>query len=88
MSQRAIRTARINEMVDEARRIMVTERRPMKRGELVRRLEGRGFKILGTDKNKVFGTNLWRSGKFRMVEGKGYWPNDVALPGESLALDL
>jgi hypothetical protein len=70
-------------MVDTARRIIVAEGRPMKRGELVKRLEERAFKITGADKNKVFGTNLWRSGKFVAVKGKGYWPSDIALPSES-----
>ena len=52
----------------------------MKRGELVKLVEARGYKILGSDKNKVFGTNMWRSGKFRHIEGLGYWPTDVDPP--------
>jgi len=55
----------------------------MKRGELVKRLEEQGYEVVGTDKNKVFGTNLWRSGRFQMIEGKGYWPNDIEWLGES-----
>ena len=46
-------------MIEEARRLILKENRPMKRGELVRQLEARGFKIAGTDKNKVFGTTVW-----------------------------
>ncbi len=84
VSQRAIQRARVAEMIDVAKRIMVAQRRPMKRGELVKRLQQQGFEIVGTDKNKVFGTNLWRSGKFRMIDGKGYWPIDVELPSESV----
>lgn len=80
MSPKAIHTARVAEMIDAARRIIIAERRPLKRGELVSRLEAHGFQILGADKNKVFGTNLWRSKKFIAIEGKGYWPKDVALP--------
>jgi len=82
-SQRAIHRARVAEMVDAARRIIIAQRRPMKRGELVKRLEEQGYEVVGTDKNKVFGTNLWRSGRFQMIEGKGYWPNDIEWLGES-----
>lgn len=83
MSKRALRSARVAEMIDAARRIIIAEGRPMKRGELVKRLEAIGFEVEGADKSKVFGTNLWRSGKFIPVEGKGYWPNDLSLPSES-----
>jgi hypothetical protein len=77
---RAVHAAQIAEMMDAARRIIIAEKRPMKRGELVKRLTEQGFEIIGKDKNKVFGTNVWRSGRFRTIEGKGYWPKDVALP--------
>lgn len=77
---RAIQAARVAEMIDAARRLMIAEKRPMKRGELVKRLEAQGFEVVGKDKNKVFGTNLWRSERFVAVDGKGYWPNDIELP--------
>lgn len=83
MSKRAQRSALVAEMVDAARRIIIAEGRPMKRGELVKKLEASGFEIVGADKSKVFGTNLWRSGKFVAVDGKGYWPKDLSLPSES-----
>lgn len=67
-------------MLDVARRIILGEQKPLKRGDLVARLEARGFTIEGADKNKVFGTNLWRSKKFRNIDGQGYWPIDVPLP--------
>lgn len=54
----------------------------MKRSELVATLETQGFNFPGKDKTKVFGTNIWRSGKFRAVDDKGYWPKDVPLPKE------
>lgn len=79
-SSRAINAAKVADMMDAARRLMIAEKRPMKRGELVKRLEAQGFEVTGKDKNKVFGTSLWRTGKFIAVEGKGYWPNDVELP--------
>lgn len=83
MSQRGIRTAQIADMMAATRRIILAEGHPMKRGELVRRLTEQGFKIDGNDKNKVFGTNLWRSGKFRPVGNRGYWPLDIDIPSES-----
>ena len=86
MSPRAVHSARVAEMVDAARRMMIAERRPMKRGELVKKLEAQGFSVEGADKNKVFGTNLWRSGKFIAVKSRGYWPRDVELPSESPGL--
>lgn len=79
-SRRALKSDEVSAMLDEARRIILREGRPMKRGELVRQLEARGFQIAGTDKNKVFGTNVWRSGKFDQVEGHGYWPKGEPLP--------
>lgn len=84
-SNRAARAAKIAQVIDAARRIIIAEGRPMKRGELVKRIEGMGLEIVGTDKNKVFGTNLWRSNRFITIEGKGYWPNDVELPRESMS---
>lgn len=79
-SRRVAHADRIAEMMDAARRIVLSEQRPMQRGELRKRVESLGFNVVGKDKNKVFGTNLWRSGKFRMVEGAGYWPIDMEVP--------
>lgn len=84
-SRRALKSDEVSAMLDETRRIILKERRPMKRGELVRQLETRGFKFSGADKNKVFGTNIWRSGKFDQIAGHGYWPKDEPLPTD---LDL
>ena len=80
LTNRAIQAGRINQMIEVARKIMIAEKRPLKRGELVKRLENQGYEIVGLDKNKVFGTNIWRSGKFIRVEGRGYWPSDIELP--------
>jgi hypothetical protein len=82
-SSRAAQAAEINRTIDAAKRLIIKEGRPMKRSELVQALESQGYGFPGADKNKVFGTNLWRSGKFRTIEGRGYWPKDVALPRES-----
>ena len=74
------RSAYVADMLAEARRIIISEGRPITRSELVRRLEEEGYVIEGRDKAKVLGTNIWRSKKFEAVEGKGYWPNDIARP--------
>jgi hypothetical protein len=74
------RSAYISRLMDEARRLIVRDGRPLKRGELVHQLEREGFPVEGRDKAKVLGTNLWRSGKFEHIEGAGYWPRDLPLP--------
>lgn len=74
------RSAYVARLMDEARRIIVREGRPLKRGELVRHLEREGFPVEGNDKAKVLGTNLWRSGRFEAIEGEGYWPRDLPRP--------
>jgi hypothetical protein len=78
--RRAKQAAQLSEMLDAARRIIIENNRPMKRGDLVKILELKGYCIEGKDKNKVFGTNVWRSKKFITIEGKGYWPIDVEMP--------
>lgn len=78
-SSRAFNAAQVSAIMDATRKIIIAERRPMKRGELVKRLLAQGFELPGVDKNKVFGTNLWRSGRFRSIPGEGYWPKDVVL---------
>ena len=54
--------------------------KPLKRSELLKRLEASGYVIDGRDKSKVLGTNIWRSDRFVHVEGHGYWPKDIPLP--------
>jgi hypothetical protein len=79
-SSRAVKAAEIARMVDAARRIILVANRPMKRGDIAQALEQQGFELPGRDKNKVLGTNLWRSGKFRTIGDQGYWPKDTPLP--------
>ena len=81
-TRRSLHSAQVAEMMDEVRRIILNENRPLKRGQLARKLIARGFQIVGTDKAKVLGTNMWRSGKFIRVEGEGYWPADVPPPSK------
>lgn len=80
LSSRHVKAAEIARIIDAARKLILAANRPMKRGELVRALISQGFVLAGKDKNKVLGTNLWRSGKFRTVGDEGYWPKDTPLP--------
>ncbi|MET0363694.1 MAG: hypothetical protein ABW169_03485 [Sphingobium sp.] len=79
-SSRSAHAAYIAELLEAARHILISEMRPMKRGELVNRLEESGYEVIGSDKNRVFGTNMWRSDKFVTIPGLGYWPVDMTLP--------
>ena len=72
--------AAVRAMVDEAERMIIAEGRPLTRGQLVPRLEMEGHRITGGDKNKVFGTNMWRSGRFWNIKGAGYWPKEREVP--------
>lgn len=78
---RRARSAYVAEMMAAARRIILTEGRPLTRSDLLSRLEAEGYVIDGKDKPKVLGTNLWRSGQFEHVDKLGYWPKDTPLPG-------
>lgn len=80
LSSRTIKAAEIARTVDAARKMILAANRPMKRGELSKALTAQGFELPGKDRNKVLGTNLWRSGKFRTVGDQGYWPKDTPLP--------
>lgn len=83
---RLAHVAAVRAMIDRAEEIIVAEARPLTRSQLVTRLEAEGHKIIGSDKNKVLGTNLWRSGRFWNLKGAGYWPKDHAIPAEFAAL--
>jgi hypothetical protein len=67
-------------LMRECRQLILDAGRPLKRSDLVRQLERKGFPIDGRDKSKVLGTNIWRSGLFRHIDGEGYWPKDAPLP--------
>ena len=78
--KRAKHAAAVRAMIDFAERIILEEGHPLTRGQLVRRIEQAGHRIVGGDKNKVFGTNMWRSGRFWNIKGAGYWPRNVPVP--------
>ncbi len=64
------------------KRILSDNGHPMKRSELVAKLEARGIPVAGKDKNKNLGTILWRhSAEFVHLEKLGYWLKGVPLPG-------
>lgn len=70
-------------LIAQTKDILLQFGRPMNRGELVRIIEEKGTRLPGKDKFKVYGTNIWRSGHFIHVEGKGYWPKGYSLEGQS-----
>lgn len=73
-------TAAVRAALDDAIRMIRDEGKPLTRGELVRRLEAAGHQLEGGDKNKVLGTNMWRSGRFINIKGVGYWPKGTPVP--------
>lgn len=79
-SRRALKSEEVAAVLDDVSRILLKEGRPMTRSELVERLEAIGHQLPGSDKRKVLGTNIWRSGKFDHIEGEGYWPKGVDWP--------
>lgn len=61
-------------IADAAERIICEAGRPIKRGELVRRIEATGLTLNTSDKGKYIGTILWRERqRFENIEGEGYW---------------
>ena len=80
---RKAKSAYVAEMMSEIRRAIVGAARPMSRTELLRHLEENGFIVDGTDRTKVLGTNIWRSGQFVHIDGRGYWPKDIPSPASS-----
>lgn len=77
---RKAKSAYVAEMMSEIRKAIIGSARPMSRSELLRHLEENGFIVDGTDRTKVLGTNIWRSGQFVHIDGRGYWPKDIPLP--------
>lgn len=79
---RAERSEHVANMMSAAEELILAAKRPLTRSELQEALEARGYQVDGTDKAKVLGTNLWRSGRFRSIKGAGYWPKQSPLPAE------
>jgi acyl-CoA hydrolase len=66
--------------MNAAEQIILAAGRPLSRSELLRELEVQGHEIVGSDKSKVLGTNLWRSKRFYNLKGAGYWPISAPIP--------
>lgn len=79
---RAERSEYVANMMAAAEELILAAKRPLTRSELQDALESRGYQIEGSDKAKVLGTNLWRSGRFRSLKGAGYWPKQSPIPAE------
>ncbi|WP_322965286.1 hypothetical protein [Sphingomonas fuzhouensis] len=74
--------AQLKNVMDAAEALIIEAGKPLSRSELMERLETQGFHFPGTDKTKVFGTNLWRSKRFLNLKGIGYWPKGAPLPAK------
>ena len=77
---KAARAKEIAAAMVVAENIILAAGRPLSRSILLRELEKAGRAVVGTDKSKVLGTNLWRSKRFLNLKGLGYWPKSVPLP--------
>jgi hypothetical protein len=84
---RRVRTPDLGPLIEAAEATILEAAKPLSRSELLRRLEKQGFSFPGTDKVKVFGTNLWRSRRFVSVKGVGYWPEAHPLPADYRAAE-
>lgn len=61
-----------------ARAEMVSDGKPMNRGDLVALVEGRGHFIKTKDKANYIGTVMWRArDEFVNFPNEGYWPADL-----------
>ncbi|MDF2603034.1 hypothetical protein [Sphingomonas sp.] len=74
------RAERVAAMMDDAERMILQEGRPLTRFQLLGRLLEAGHHIVGSDRSKVLGTNLWRSRRFHNIQGAGYWPKSKPIP--------
>ena len=63
----------------DARKLLIENGRPMKRGQLIKRFHSHGLRIGGSDEVKNFGAKIWKAkDQFINISGEGYWPRDVA----------
>jgi hypothetical protein len=63
----------------DARKLLVENGRPMKRGQLIKSFHTHGLRVGGSDEVKNFGTKIWKAkDRFVNIAGEGYWPRDVA----------
>lgn len=63
-----------SEIARIAERVLLDEKRPLNRRQLVDALEARNVEIPSEDKARYLGTVLWRNQEvFEHIEGRGYW---------------
>jgi hypothetical protein len=82
-TQRVSKRDELKLVLDEVEALILAAGTPLTRGQLVPALTSRGFKLDGADRNKVLGTNIWRSKRFVNLPGFGYWPKGVPIPVRS-----
>lgn len=70
----------VEKQLEVARQAMLDADRPLNRREIYEAVLRAGLEVIGSDKLKVLGTNVWRSGKFVRVDQMGYWPKGVPVP--------
>lgn len=65
----------------DARKLLIENGRPMKRGQLIKRFHSNGLRVGGNDEAKNFGTKIWKArDRFVNISGEGYWPRDIDCP--------
>ena len=68
-------------LAEICRDIILENKAPMTRSELLTALEARGIPLVGSDPSKNLGTIMWRfRDSFVHVSGRGYWPANFAVP--------
>lgn len=70
----------VEKQLEVAREAMIEAKRPLNRREIYDAVVQAGLEVIGGDKLKVLGTNVWRSGKFVRAGKAGYWPKGVNAP--------
>jgi hypothetical protein len=69
-----------DEIASFVQSILMSNNRPMTRGELADEMERMGIRIPAKDKAKYVGTILWRKRRFfENLDGKGYWLKGLPL---------
>jgi hypothetical protein len=70
----------VKRQMDAAEQFILAVGKPQTRSAILDHLQQQGMPVIGVDKSKVLGTNLWRSKRFHNIKGIGYWPKSVPIP--------
>jgi len=72
------------DLLPHVRKAILEIGKPLVRGEIVRALADRGFRVAGENQARNVGTIMWRAkmerGEFESFDKLGYWPADVPYP--------